>query len=142
MTRDNNEPKHSPLRAVLQRLMTMGLAWMLMGLLLGMVAGRGSGLIGFVAALTAGAVVLTPVGLLLGLIGARASESLIGGILGLAVGVGAALLLGQPNPRDLAAAGLTTGAVIGATVVAAFYRLPRLIAGRLSARFGALASAN
>jgi hypothetical protein len=126
----------SALRSALGRLPAMALTWLLMGLMLGLLAGRGSGPTGLAAALTAGALVMMPVGLVLTALGARWDESLAGGTLGMLLGLGAAYLAGRPDLRGAAALGLASGAFVGATALTLFYRLPRAAIRRPARREG------
>jgi hypothetical protein len=91
------------------------------------------GVIDLLAGVVAGIIVLSPVGVFLALLGARWQETLLCGAGGLTLGALAAKLLGLHH-AFAASVGLILGALLGGTLVALFYRLPRLIVSRLSVR--------
>jgi hypothetical protein len=102
-------------------------------LLFGVVVGANSwpseeGLVGVVAGATAGLLVLPWLGAVLGLLGGRAPEALVGGLWGLAVGAAAGLAAGEGEVLRRASAGLVGGGLVGATFPGV-YRL--LLAGWL-----------
>ena len=72
-------------------------------------------------------IILTPIGFLLGLIGGRWNESLIGAAVGQLVGLGVGLAGAWIEPKMLSTIGLVYGALFGATAIGLFYRLPRLL---------------
>ena len=119
----------------------LGNAWRMM--LLWIVFGAAVGLltapaprdpITLVAHAIAGVIVLSPLGAVLGLLGARRRDALLtasfGGAAGLLVGLG----LHRPDLGYPAAFGLIVGTLIGTTFAAFFYRLPRRILAGLHAR--------
>jgi hypothetical protein len=120
--------------SVFRRAVSMTLSWMLMGVMLGLLGTRGSGVIGLAASLTAGVILMTTAGLLLSATGGRWDESLVGGMLGMVFGVSVAFIMGRSDPRESIALGLTSGAFLGATAVTVFYRLPRLVVTSLVPR--------
>jgi hypothetical protein len=113
-------------RAALRRMPGMVLVWLGFGVLLGFVAPSAPGKVAMAAAATAGVIVLTPMGVVLALVGGRWRESLAGGLLGLLV---VPYLMSMPGlePRMMNAFGLIFGGIIGATVLTVLYRLPRLL---------------
>jgi hypothetical protein len=106
----------------------MLVVWGLIGSAVGLLTTPASGSVGVVAGIIAGLVVLTPVGVMLTLAGGRARDSLGGAGLGLALAFGSVGLgAGPAVPVAVVPFGLLAGALVGATVVTAFYRLPRLV---------------
>jgi hypothetical protein len=102
--------------------------WGLIGSAVGVLTAQTPGPVGIVAGIIAGMIVFTPIGAVLTLAGARARDSLFGAVLGLVLasvlaGFGTAPVL----PVSVVPFGLLFGALVGATVVTAFYRLPRLV---------------
>ena len=120
-------------RAAVWRLPGMLVVWGLIGSAVGVLTAQAPGPIGIIAGLIAGVIVLTPVGAVLTLTGGRARDSLVGAGVGLVLafvlaGFGAAPV----GSVAVVPFGILAGALIGATVVTAFYRLPQLVlsAGR------------
>jgi hypothetical protein len=120
-----------PVYPVFLRFLSMLVVWFTLGLMLGLLAGRGTGVVALAAALTAGTVIMTPLGLFFAALGGRWDDSLTGGITGMLLGVIPALLLSRPDPREAAALGLICGALLGTTAPMVFYHLPRAIMARL-----------
>jgi hypothetical protein len=115
-------PDHPrPTGLYLRRVVKMMLGWALLGAIVGAGAlGPAPGWVGVAAGMVAGVLVLPPIGGVLGLIGARAGESLLGSMGGWGLGLLAGSLHGQVwMPGAL---GLITGAFLGATLPL-FYRL-------------------
>lgn len=133
-TRPDTIPTQPAFRNMLRRLVGMLAVWVGIGVVLGLLAGHGTGLIALAASLTAGIIVMVPVGVLLTLVGGRRDESLSGGVIGLIGGAAVGVIARQTDPRQFAVLGMVCGALLGATVIAAFYRLPRLIRSRLAPR--------
>lgn len=104
--------------------------WVGMGVVLGLLAGTGTGFIGFAAAVSAGVILLGPLGLVLALTGAKWNECLTGATVGMVLGVAVSLLLGRPEPNRGGAVGLICGGLFGATAINLFYRLPRYVAAK------------
>ena len=89
-------------------------------LLFGVVVGAGSqptegGMLGVVAGIIAGVLVLPWLGVVLGLMGGRARETLLGGLPALLVGAAAGLAVGQADVVRWAGACLVFGGLAGAT---------------------------
>jgi hypothetical protein len=129
------EPVAVPvLRHLLANAARMTLLWLAFGILVGTgTTPPSEGWIGSIAGALAGIIVLAPVGMVLGLCGARRTESMAGGAGGLCLGALAGLVVsGEAGP--LAWTGLIFGGLLGATFVAVFYRLPRLLLSRLTAQ--------
>ena len=123
------EPTASPaetFRATLRRMPGMIAVWLGFGVLLGFVSPAGTGPIGVAAGATAGVIVLTPMGVMLALLGGRWRETLAGGLLGLLIVPHVASVPGL-TPRLMNAFGLIFGGIVGATAVTALYRFPRLL---------------
>jgi hypothetical protein len=119
------------LRGLLRHARNMMLLWLAFGVVVGAcITPPGGGWIGLVSYALAGMIMLPPVGLLFGMIGARWRESLICGVLGLLLGALAGLAGGQVGIAS--AFGLIFGGFVGATFLAFFYRLPRLLLSRFS----------
>jgi hypothetical protein len=99
--------------------------WSGFGVLIGVwtISHRG-GIVDLAAGAVAGAIVLTPLGAVLGLLGGRRDETLVGGLAGLGLGALAALATGQ-DPASLGSLGLLMGGLAGATFAGLFWRLPR-----------------
>ena len=124
----------SLLRSLLTNALRMSLLWAAFGVLVGVgTTPAGEGWIGPVAGAIAGVIVLAPIGMILGLFGARRVETSACAAGGLCVG-GIAGLATSGDPIFLASSGLIFGGLLGATVVAVFYRLPRLLLSRLTPR--------
>jgi hypothetical protein len=105
-----------------RRLLDMTILWTLFGAIIG--AGTGPdrrGTLDLVSFAIAGMIVLAPLGMVLGLIGGKWKEALIGAGIGLAAG---AMLGGLGREDDLVAGaniGLIMGGIFG-TTASAFYR--------------------
>jgi hypothetical protein len=121
---------HPVIWAAVRRVVAMTGVWMGFGVLVGVCLATGGNWGGYVANVLAGLNVLSPMGVLVAAIG-RWKESLVGGVLGLAAGTAFAVAQGQPDAGQAAAFGVIFGGLVGATVVTAFYRLPRLVIGAL-----------
>ena len=65
----------------------MTLLWALFGIFVGVAIAPPNGLIGFACNVLAGLIVLTPVGLLLGLLGGRVKPTLVGALVGVLLGL-------------------------------------------------------
>src|SRR5262249_48612300 len=75
--------------------------------------------------IVAGLIVLTPVGVILGLAGGRHSESLAGGTIGLILAMIGASISGSGDPLLITSTGLVMGGLAGATMIGVFWRFPR-----------------
>jgi hypothetical protein len=117
------------LRAAARRIAAMSLLWLGFGVAAGVLTAPQNTPLGIAAGIVAGMIVLPPVGALLGAIGGRWKESMAGGTLGLAMCTAYALAQARPDAAGVAAFGLILGGLVGATVVTALYRLPRLVLG-------------
>jgi len=118
------------LRGLMRHAWNMTLLWLAFGGVVGAcLVPPGGGLVRLVSGALAGMIVLPPFGLLLALLGARWRETLVCGFVGLLLGAlaGAA---GAGPVGHAAAFGLIFGGFLGATFLAFFYRLPRLILSR------------
>ena len=121
-------PGHVVVRSALKRLPGMLVVWGAIGVAVGVLTTQTPGPIGIVAGIIAGMIVITPLGPLLTLMGGRARESMLGAVLGVVVVPALARLVELPvTSVSLAPFGLVLGALVGATVVTAFYRLPLLV---------------
>lgn len=121
-------PSGGAVRAALRRLPRMVVVWGVIGSAVGVLTAQTPGPIGIIAGVIAGVIVLAPVGAVLALAGGRARDSLIGAGAGLALAYGLAGLGAAPStPVSVVPFGILAGALIGATVVTAFYRLPLLV---------------
>jgi hypothetical protein len=99
-----------------RRVLRMAVAWAGLGAVMGASVGwESGGVIGTIACLIAGMIELAALGAVLGLIGGRPGESLLGGGCGLTVGAVAGLAGVQAGPVP-AAFGLVVGALAGATL--------------------------
>ena len=117
-----------------RRVLTMTLLGSAFGAIVGIVMAP-PGLVGLAAGGIAGLVVLTPLGLFLGLIGGRWPETFWCGLIGLGLGPLWRRAVATPHRWDSCAAmGLISGAIVGATFVSFFYRLPRLVFGLIRSR--------
>ena len=131
----SGEPAHvTALRGLALRARDLAVLWLAFGVVVGAcTTPAGGGWVCLVAGAIAGIIVLTPVGMVLSLIGARPRETMVCGLGGLALGALAGMA-GSAEVGPAAAFGLVFGGMVGATFVAFFYRLPRLLLGRLAAR--------
>ena len=112
----------------LRRVLGMAGVWLVFGAAVGALTVPKPDTIGVVAGVIAGVVVLLPAGLVLACVGGRGRDSAAGGLLGLVVVPAVWHLAALPLPPSWAAPfGRPFGGIVGATVVGAFYRLPRLI---------------
>lgn len=107
--------------------------WLFVGVAVGIgISKPNAGPIGYFAGALAGMIVLAPIGFALGAIGGRWNESLIGAAVGQVVGLCVGFAGNWMEPKMLSAIGLIYGALLGATAIGLFYRLPRwLFKGRL-----------
>jgi hypothetical protein len=108
----------------------MVLLWAAFGLIVGVVSTPSGGLIGTLSGALAGVMVLTGLGVVLGLIGGGPTATLVGGLWGLIVGVLAGPLLGQADLHNRVNLSLILGALVGATFPGPF-RLIRATAGSI-----------
>jgi hypothetical protein len=100
--------------------------WLFFGIVVGLsITKPNAGVMVYVAGAIAGMIVLSPIGFLLGLLGGRWNESLIGAAVGQVVGFCVGLIGKWMEPNLLATIGLIYGALLGATAIGLFYRLPR-----------------
>jgi len=112
----------------------MALLWLAFGIVVGAcLVPPGGGWIRLVSGAIAGMIVLPPLGLLLGMLGARWRDCLACGFVGLLLGALAGTA-GAGSVGSAAAFGLILGGFVGATFLAFFYHLPRLILSRSSVR--------
>jgi hypothetical protein len=81
--------------------------------------------VALVANIIAGMLLLPPLGLVLGLIGGRWNESLLGGLLGLTCGMAGRLVLPGMGVTSLASFGLLFGGMMGATLPLIFRLIRR-----------------
>lgn len=122
------------LRSLGRHAWNMTLLWLAFGVVVGAcLTPPGGGWIRLVSGAIAGMIVLPPIGLLLGMIGARWRETLACGFVGLLLGALAGAV-GAGSVGYASAFGLVFGAFLGATFLAFFYRLPRLILNRFPLR--------
>lgn len=129
LTTHDSHPHWSPLvKAALWRVPGMVAVWGLFGVVVGVLAAPGSGPIALAAGITAGLIVMVPFGILLALGGGKWKDSLVGGLLGLVVAPMLARVAPTPGVQVVPFA-IVTGGIVGATVVTAFYRIPRLVFG-------------
>jgi len=122
------------LQGLLRHAGNMTLLWLAFGVVVGTcLAPPGGGWVRLVSGTIAGMIVLPPIGLVLGMLGARWREALACGFVGLLLGaLAAAATAGSVGYA--AAFGLIFGGLLGATFLAFFYRLPRLLLSRRAAR--------
>ena len=113
-------------KSIAIRISVSALIWCGFGIVVGICTAPKSDLISMIAGILAGMIVLTPVGVVTSVFGGRWTELLIGGGMGYSGGVALAILRGEPCGY-LAGLGLVFGGLVGATVVSAFWRLPRLL---------------
>ncbi len=118
----------SMLRAALRRLPGMAAVWLTFGVVVGVLTATERNTIAVVAGAVAGAIVLTPLGLSLVLIGGRVLGSLAGGAFGLACSPLIVELGAMHGGRSVAAFGIVAGGLFGATVVVAISIARRLFA--------------
>jgi hypothetical protein len=116
-----------------RRVLATAFVWTGFGLVVGVLIAP-PGPIGAVAGCIAGMIVLTPLGVLLGLIGGRWKETLLCGLVGFVLGTTGGAWGDAARTGYFAAAGLVYGGVVGATFVSLFYRLPRLVFGLIRKR--------
>ncbi len=122
--------RHPAARAALRRVPGMAAVWCAFGVAIGMLTAPGEDAVAETAGALAGAFVLTPLGVVLVLVGGRPAGSLAGGLLGLAA-VPVITWLGGPRPSGfLAACALLSGGLVGATAVTYLFHLPRLLLDR------------
>jgi hypothetical protein len=114
------------LGAAVRRLPGMAAVWAVFGVVVGLLNPPGAGPVSIAAGITAGVLVLTPLGVALTLAGGRWAESLAGAALGLML-VPLVGLLSIPPGIPIVPLGLIFGGIVGATVVNLLYRLPRAI---------------
>jgi hypothetical protein len=124
---------HSRLRQYGGRVLATTLLWSVFGLIVGGLMAP-PGTIGLVANGVAGVIVLTPLGMLVGLLGGRWKETLLCGLIGISVGAMRGAWGDADGAAFSAAVGLVCGGIVGATFVSVFYRLPRLVVGLISLR--------
>jgi hypothetical protein len=127
-------PGSSPLRARFgRRLGAMTLMWLGFALAAGALAmPPGGGAVAVIAGMLAGTIVLVPLGVVLGLVGGRWKETLVGGVGGLLLGLLTALLGGQAAILSQGATGLVAGGLVGATLPGLLRRAWTVLAPRLS----------
>ncbi len=100
-----------------RRLRGMTVLWLGLGLLVGAASTpTGEGPIARVAFLLAGTIILTPLGLVLGLLGGQALETALGAAGGAVLGAAGLLLLPSGGPPRLFATSVLFGALVGATL--------------------------
>jgi hypothetical protein len=136
--RDRNFRSPSPSRRGLARCVRdMALLWLGLGAVVGAASTPpGGGVIGVVAFVIAGMIVLPVLGAALGLFGGRVTDTLIGAGFGGAVGALAALTLSAANPLFLVNLGLINGGIVAATFGGMIRLAQRLAEGQLMARAG------
>ena len=115
-------------RAALRRIPGMAAVWAGFGVACGVLAAPGAGPIAIAAGVTAGMIVLVPFGIALAIAGGKWRDSLVGGLLALAL-VPLVAGIGAPSGASLVPVALVFGGIVGATVVTAMYRLPRVVFG-------------
>jgi hypothetical protein len=99
-----------------KRVLAMVGVWLLFGVVVGAGSQPGkASMIGVIAGIIAGVMVLPWLGLVLGLMGGRAQETLIGGLWALLVGAAAGLASGAADVLHWASACLVAGGLTGAT---------------------------
>jgi hypothetical protein len=104
------------LRSVAVAVLQMSLLWLGFGIVVGAASALPDGdAIRIVSGIIAGMIVLPVIGALLGLIGGRWRETLIGGGAGLIVALGLGLATGQSALFAVTNVGLVSGAIVGAT---------------------------
>jgi hypothetical protein len=113
-------------RAAVRRMPGMVAVWAGFGVTCGVLTAPGTGPVAITAGVIAGLIVLTPFGIALALAGGKWRDSLVGGAFGLAL-VPLAAWAGVSTGTSLVPVGLVFGGIVGATVVTACYRLPRLV---------------
>jgi hypothetical protein len=104
------------IRGIIRRTLCMMGIWTCFGVLIGAFDPRFSGRIGMIAAMIAWSLILSILGMFLGLVGGSYKESMIGGILGAAIA--AVTVFALPSDFGLAMQvifGLLIGGIIGAT---------------------------
>jgi len=95
----------------------MALVWGLFGIFIGMTsAPRGQGVIPVISFAVAGLIVMPGLGVVLGLLGGKVKEVVIGGVLGGVGGMSLGVVSGRLDPALLANMGLISGGIAGATV--------------------------
>jgi hypothetical protein len=100
-----------------KRVKDMALLWALFGVVVGVATvPPGWGLIPVVAGVIAGPLVLTPLGVLLGLTGGHAWLALLGGVCGAALGGLLGLVVARGGALYVGSVGLIGGALAGATL--------------------------
>jgi hypothetical protein len=132
-TADAAAPLENRLRKYGKSVLAMTLLGSVFGAMVGILLAP-PGPIGLVAGGLAGLVVLMPLGMVLGMAGGRWQEMLWCGAIGLALGILAGAVGDPARIRLFAAIGLVYGAIVGATFVTVFFRLPRLVVGLLRTR--------
>jgi hypothetical protein len=116
----------SIVRDVARRIPGMMAVWVGFGVLTGVSTAPGAGPIALAAGVIAGLIVLTPLGVVLAVVGGQWKGSLAGGLAGL---TGVPVLGGVADvpAASLVPVALIFGGLVGATVVTAFYTLPRVV---------------
>lgn len=110
-----------------RRVRDMSLLWLGFAVTVGpSTAPAEHGVIGLVAGALAGLIILVPVGVLLGLLGAGWKQTLCGALGGLLLGAAIGFLGGHTDAVRRAGTGLLTGALVGATLPAMLYRMRAL----------------
>jgi hypothetical protein len=105
----------------------MALAWLGFAAVVGPVTAPTGGAVAVVSGVLAAVIVLTPVGVVLALIGGGWKATLFGGICGLAFGSAPGLLGGAANPPSLTSTCLVAGALVGATLPALVRRVAQAV---------------
>jgi len=134
-THSSSEPAGvTALRGLMRHARNMTLLWLAFGVVVGAcLTPPGGGWVGLVSGAIAGMIVLPPIGLLLGMLGARWQETLACAFAGLLLGALAGTA-GAGAVGHASALGLVFGGMVGATFLAFFYRLPRLLLSRFPIR--------
>jgi hypothetical protein len=108
----------------------MTLLWLAVGVQVGILTLPERSVVGVVAGMMAGMIVMPPFGAVLGLLGGYWKDALAGAVCGLGMGLGGGCLLVTADGLPQAAAiGLVAGGLIGAT----FLGMLRLIKGQVRA---------
>jgi hypothetical protein len=112
-----NQQAASPRSGIKKRVVGMAFAWLILGAAVGANAGLRlqAGAIAVAAQVTAGIIVFSLLGVLLGLFVARAEESMLGGLCGMLVGLASGSRENPAAQAEIANLCLVMGALVGAT---------------------------
>jgi len=121
-----------PQRTLGKRVLKMTLVWIWFGIFIGATSVPGGDVIGVVSGVVAGIILLPWLGILLGLIGGQAKETLFGGMFGALVGVVCGIL--SPDHGALYSVNMAViiGGIIGANYSAILWRRKRHNQNRLA----------